>query len=429
MWPFTKKLKFDAPSVQRQAAMLIKSVTLPEVQPNWSLFAKKDALWDTRIAILEGYNASAAVYACIEKRATLFSSVPWRAVRMKKDGATEDLPDSHPLQKLIDRPNPDMSWMEIMHTVSQQLDIAGNACISEVKAGVRSETSQLWNLPFQYIKIKPGKENLIDYYEYQQHGPKSVIQASDMIHLRLPNPNDPIFGMPVMMGAGRAIDIDRESGNWQKASLQNRSIADIHVEVPAELQPDQIEAVQNKLKERSAAPENARGAIVSSGKINHLSRTAVEMDFVESRKAVWSEICAVFGMSMSDLGFTESVNLANAESMQRQLWKNTIIPRLELAKRQLDNQLAFEFGPDIRLVYDTSNVDALQENYTEKLQNAEALYRMGYSNQAINRRLELGFEDDELPVEMDFNEPEPMQNDSETDEQVKRLIKAVTYGS
>lgn len=427
MWPFTKRLKFDAPTVQRQAAMLIKSVTLPEVQPDWSLFAKKDRLWDVRAAILEGYNASAAVYACVEKRATLFSSVPWRAVRVTRDGDTEDLPDAHPLQKLLDRPNPDTSWLETMYTVSQQLDIAGNACLSEIKGGIRNEPTELWCLPFEYIKIKPGRERLIDLYEYQQHGPKQVIQGEDMIHLRLPNPNDPIFGMPVMMGACRAIDIDRESGNWQKASLQNRSTADIHVEVPAEMQSDQIDAVQAKLAERASGPENARKPIVTSGKINHLSRTAVEMDFVESRKAVWSEICAVFGLSMSDLGFTESVNLANAESMQRQLWKNTIIPRLELVKRQLDNQLAFEFGEDIRVVYDTSNVDALQENYTEKLSNAEALYRMGYSNQAINRRLELGFEDDELPEELDFSEPE--QDDEPIDDEVKRLIKAVTYGS
>lgn len=423
MWPFTKKLQFNAPTVQRQAAMMIKSVTLPEVQPDWSLFAKKDRLWDVKTAILEGYNASAAVYACVEKRATLFSSVPWYAATQKADGTMEPLPENHPLNILLSRPNPDTSWLEVMHMVSQQLDIAGNAYLSEIKGGVRDEPAELWCMPPEYIKIKPGRERLVDSYEYQQHGPKRVILSDDMIHLRLPNPNDPIFGMPVMMGACRAVDIDRESGNWQKASLQNRSTADIHMEVPPELQPDQIDAIQAKLAERNNGPENARKPLVTSGKVNHLSRTAVEMDFVESRKAVWSEICAVFGMSMSDLGFTESVNLANAESMQRQLWKNTIIPRLELVRRQLDNQLAYEFGPDVRICYDTSNVDALQENYTEKLSNAESLYRMGFSVEAINKRLELGFDDEDLPEEMEF-EPVVEQDD----EEVKMLLKAVSYG-
>jgi hypothetical protein len=104
---------------------------------------------------------------------------------------------------------------------------------------------------------------------------------------------------------------------------------------------------------------------------------------------------------------------------------------LELIKQQLNAQLASEFDGVI-LDYDLSNIEALQENFTEKLANAEALYRMGYTSASINRRLELGFEDDEIPEELELEEPDPIANDNaddETDdEQVKRMLKAVGYG-
>jgi HK97 family phage portal protein len=432
MWPFSNKLlQQDIPTVKAQTKMLLKSVSIPQAAPDWKLFAKKDAKWDIETAINEGYNASAAVYTCVEKRAKLVSSAPWVVKRKLPDGTFETLPD-HPLQKLIDMPNPGTSWLEIMYEISQQLDLAGNAYMSEMKAGVNGFPTQLWLLPSQYIKIKPGNVNLIDSYEYQESSSKKFnIMADDMIQLKLPNPNSRYFGQPTLMAAGRATDIDRESGIWQKNSLENRGVVDLHVEVPDTMQPDQIDALKVSIKEKQTGSANAREPWITSGKINQLGQTAIEMDFVNSRKAVWAEICAVFGMSMSVLGFTENVNLANGAEQQKALWVNSIIPMLELIKQQLNAQLSTEFDGVI-LDYDLSNIEALQENFTEKLANAESLYRMGYTSASINRRLELGFEESEIPEELELEEPDPIADDNaddETDdEQVKRMLKAVGYG-
>ena len=166
MWPFdTKLIKQELPSVQSQVRMAIKSVTIPQAAPAWKLFARQDSKWSIHTAIDEGYNASAAVYTCVEKRAKLMSAVPWKAKRKLSDGTLEDAPDS-PLQALIDNPNPDTSWMEIIYEISQQLDLAGNCYISEIKAGARGLPTQLWILPSQYVSLKAGKEKLIDLYEY-----------------------------------------------------------------------------------------------------------------------------------------------------------------------------------------------------------------------------------------------------------------------
>lgn len=423
MWlPFRKNKLVSHPYRE----MLIKSVSLPESQPDWKLFSKKDRLWDNLVALVEGYNASAVVYTCVEKRATLTSSVPWYAARKTKDGETERLPDNHPLNRLIAEPNNDQSWLELMHCLSQNLDLSGNGYASIIRGGARTQPIALWPLSPVYMKIKPGNVDLVDYYEYEQSGIRKKIEASDMVQLRLPNPNDPIFGMPVLMAAGRATDIDRESGNWQKSSLQNKSASSLHIEVPAETQPDQIAAMQKAVREKYQGASNADNPIITSGKINHLSRNAQELDFVNSKKAIWAEICAVFGLSMANLGFTESVNLANAEAMDKALWKNTIIPRLELIKRQLNNQLAKDFGEGVCLEYDVSKVEALQENYTEKLTNAEKLWRMGVSLEAINKTLDLGIDEKDLPDESSMFDDEP---EEEISEEAKSILKSAAYGN
>ena len=423
MWPFSTKISANTPSVAAQVSFALKSITLPESQPTWNLFPQSQREWSTATAIDEGYNASAIVYAAVEKRAKLIASVPWYAGIKNADGVVERLPDTHPLNMLISRPNPDQSWYELMYCASQMLDLSGSAFMPEVKGGARVQPISISVLNSEYIKIKAGRERLVDMYQYINGNVTRNIDPDDMVQLKLPNPKNPYFGQPVLMAGGRAADIDREAGNWQKASLQNRNISDIHVKVPEGTQPDQVEAISKALKERSQTPDNARAPLVTSGDVNQLSRTAVEMDFTNSRRSVWTEIAAVFGVPLAAMGFTESVNLANADAMMKQLWQDTIVPQLELFKRQFDHQLASEFGPNIVMVFDLSNVSALQESLDSKLANAERLYRLGIPLKAINDRLELGFDEADMPDETIPDENEPIDT-----EEVKRLLKSVTYG-
>lgn len=432
IWPFRSKT--IAPPIEplhNQLVLAIKSITLPEATPRWWLFAKRFQDWQVRNAIEEGYNASAVVYACVEKRAKLIASVPWKAERRRGDDWEHD-PRS-PLQQLMNRPNPDQSGYELMYEASQALDLGGNAYISEIKGGIEGAPFQLWLLPGEFMRIKPGAARLVDYFEYDEAGTRAVIDSDDMVQLKMPNPSNRWFGMPVLMAAGRATDVDRESGIWQKSSLQNRGVLDLHFEVPGGTTPEQIDDMKARWKAKQSGPANAREPTFTSGKATQLGQTAVEMDFVDSRRRVWEEICAVFGMSLANLGMTEAVNLANAQAMDKALWHNTIIPQLTLIREQLNNQLAVEFGPDWRLTYDLSNVTALQENLSDKLQNAEKLQRLGYTRNEINERLELGFTDDPSgdvryePVGMMPTLPAEPEPDPLTDEE-KRALHRLTYG-
>jgi len=423
-FPWTKSVPVPVTGIDQQLAVALKSISLPAATPKWSLFSKGQPDWSETVAIREGYNASAIVYACVEKRAKLLASIPWRAMN---NG--EHMPDS-PLQRLIDNPNPDQSCYEFVYAISQSLDLSGNAFISEIKGGMGGLPFELWPLPSQHMKIKAGSVRLVERYEYCENGVKAIIQPEDMIQLKMPNPNSRWFGMPVLMAAGRATDIDREAGIWQKVSLQNRGVLDVHIQVPEGTTPEQAQSIKDKWRERQSGPSNARAPVVTSGDVKHLGQSAAELDFVASRRAVWTEIAAVFGVPLAAIGFTEDVNLANAGAMMRQLWQTTTVPQLELIRRQLNSQLVSEFGPEWELVPDLSNVQALQENLSDKLASAERLQKLGYTRNEINDRLELGFENDEETGNIRY-EPSgllPIGMDDMTTPDEKAAASKLTYG-
>ena len=382
---FKKKLKLDKRS--EPYPFELKSFTLPQLTANWRLYGQGQTNWDAKKAVTEGYQSSSVVYACVEKRAKLISSVPL-IVKIGDNLA----PDNHPLVRLLLRPNSDQSLHEFLYSLSQTLDLTGNCFITEFRAGAANKPVQLWQVETDKVKIHRGNINLVDKYTYNSESAYKDIPTEDMIQIRMPNPQSPVWGMPVLMGASIATDIDREGASFQKVSFQNRGLSDLMVELPEGATQEQADYTRDKLKERQNGQANARGPIVTTGKVSQLNQTAAEMDFVNSRKSVWTEIAAAFGVPLSAIGFTEDVNLANADAMNKQLWESTIIPQLDLIMCQLNSQLAVEFGDNVMIVYDLSNITALQEAYDKKLDNARKLFDMGVPFDVINERLELGFE-------------------------------------
>jgi len=389
VWPFTKKVfEQKAPELGDQINILLKSITLPQATPTWNVGKPTKNNWCAKVAIDEGYSVSAIVYSCIEKRAKLVSSVPWFVY--KKVGDTWEVDENHPLQKLIDRPNNAQSFRELIHCAVQSMDLGGNAFLTKIRAGMGNLPVELWLMDYDDVSIVRGSVNLIDSYKVAI---KKTVEADDMVNLKYPSPKSPVYGMPPIMAAAKATDIDRESGIFQKVSLENRGLSDIAIKLPEGATTEQAEQVRDKIAENQTGTKNARKPIVSTGEVKQLNQTAAELDFTNSRRAIWTEICAVFGLSLSVLGMTENVNLANGEEQQKQLWVNTIIPILDLLKDQLNHQLTHDFGDDIELRFDLSNIAALQEGLDKKLTNAEKLWRMGMPLNTINQELEMGFND------------------------------------
>jgi HK97 family phage portal protein len=452
--PFKRRdalLSVPLPTVEKQLGefvLALKSLSLPQSTPRWRLFAFFQKDWVYKAAVEEGYKASTIVYSAVEKRARSLSSVRMVA-EQKVNGEWTAMPESR-LQLLLDNPNPDMDQADFLHRIEQMLCIGGNSFITEIRGGIRSEPITLWPLNPQYMKIKPGQTTLVDYYEYEEGtGQPKRVDNADMIHIQLPNPDSWFYGMPILQGAAKPVDIDRESGEWQKNSLQNRGVSDVNIKLPDNATQAHVDIVKEAYKERQAGPKNARKPWITNAEFQTLDRTAVEMDFVQSRKATWTEIAAAFGTPLAILGFTEDVNLNNAKTMRKLFWQDTMQPEADLVARQLTSQLAHDFGKDWRVRADYSNVAALQEDLGERLDNARKVWDMGIPFDDINQRFELGFDDVDggdvgymsaalVPVGFEPEEPAldptqdppalPAPDDEKGVDEFRRAIKMLAYG-
>lgn len=347
--------------------------------------------WNTEKAIQEGYKNSTWVYACVKLRASAVSSVPWKAEKRVGADQWQHEPQSE-LQQLLDRPNPDMDRALFFKYIVQHLDLSGNSFVSKVRAGTSNTPKELWTLMPQKIQVVAGDIRLVKEYIYDGQG-KKVILPEDMIQFLYPDPANLYFGVSPLMSAAQAVDIDNEAERFQKASLENRGLADLHFEVPPDATAEQVAQLRTIFQEQQAGPRNARRALFSSAKATSLNVSAAELDFVESRKFVRDEICSAFGVPPPMVGNYEKATLSNIETARQIFWRDTIVPLLDELETKLNLSLAPDFGPEWRIKYDVSNITALQENFNEKVANAQQLFAIGVPFNTLNAKLKLGFDD------------------------------------
>src|SRR5580765_2317656 len=91
--------------------------------PTWTP-ADYDAL------VIEGFLKNSAVAACVSALVFAFPEPPL----VVSNAADEDLPN-HPLQQLLNRPNPQSGQAELMQIIANYLALGGNCYVYKVRGG------------------------------------------------------------------------------------------------------------------------------------------------------------------------------------------------------------------------------------------------------------------------------------------------------
>jgi HK97 family phage portal protein len=404
-----------------------KSFPFSQLQPTWLNNQPKWNDWSTERAIKEGYKVSTYVYACINAISKASASVPWKVYKKNRQGIWEEV-EGHPLQLLIDKPNAFHSRKDLIERMTLNLYLGGNAYFTKVRAN--NIVAELWSMPSDKMKIIPSKNDFIAAYLYEADGVKKEIPPRDMIHNLFIDPSNPYIGMSPLQAGARAVDTDVEAVAWNKVSLQNRAVTDGTFTFEQHLTKEQWEEARAMVREQHQGADNAHTPwILGAGaKWQPMSLSPQEMDFIESRRFTRSEICSIFQVPPPIVGIYDDATLANIETARKIFWLDTVIPYLEDIKNCFNQSLTPDFGTDIELSFDVSNIEAIQTNLTEKLTNAKQLWSMGVPFNDINQRLELGFDEIEggdtgylptgvMPADMPILEPDQdPQPEGEEDE-------------
>lgn len=309
----------------------------------------------------EGYQKNAVAYRCIRMIAEAAASAPFAVF---VDGVRDE---THPLARLIRRPNPEQSGAELMEAVYGSLQVSGNAWVEAVGDAVPEE---LWALRSDRVKVVPGRSGWPEAWDYSVDGRSIRIgRAADgwapVMQLKLWHPLDDWYGLSPLEAAAQGVDAHNAAGAWNKALLDNGarpSGALIYGAKGGERLTDgQFEALKAQLSSAYAGVENAGRPILLEGGMDWkpLSLTPAEMDFTAGRHAAAREIALAFGVPPQLLGIPGDATYSNYREANTAFWRQTVIPLARKAAGAMTGWLGGRF-PGCEVRADLEAVPALQ---------------------------------------------------------------------
>lgn len=354
------------------------------------------------------------VRACVEAVSSDITKVPHRIIKGR--GKDAETIEDHPFFDLMERPNSRTPGILFARQLVVDMLLTGDAFALVAGEG---EPRALLRLHPERVKIVPNDDGQVKEYEYNGAGSVVRYGYEQVLHFRSPswqsNPSM-LYGSGAIESLHNDLTTDLAASELAAKSAQTGLptgiLSPAQDDIWTRPQIQQLrEGFEKQLRQKSGT------VILGAGvEYKQLSHSLRDLEYQKTREMAKEAVMAAIGVVPVRVG-VESANYASSRQQMRLYWE-----QLQSRSMLMDSEWTrllrmFPDSDGLRVVSDFSEVDALQESRTERVNRVNTWWMMGVSLQEA-AAIE-GFENLNAD-ETTEAEPEPQE---ETDaEQVARWL-------
>ena len=346
----------------------------------------------------EYYARSALVYSAIKLRQDAIASVPLKVhgqadsssyaagvpdaeARLRSERQTRPVASDHPVQQLLDRPNPFWTRGDLWRATETYLGLWGSAYWG-LERNERGEPFEIWPLRSDRMRVVPDPAQYIKGFVYVGHGQQLVPYApDDVVWIRYFNPLDEYAGLspiaPLRLSADMGLDALRASRN----SLTNDSTPGLVLETGDTPTDDEVREFYERWESRYKGPEKVRRPVLLSAgmKATSLGFSPRDMEYVQTLRWSLEDVARVYGIPKPMLGDIERITFSNFMTARRIFWEDTIVPQLAIYQEALERMLRSNFAdpPGLSVSFDLSEIEALRDGENDRAQRRQTYVGAG----------------------------------------------------
>ncbi|MBC8100750.1 MAG: phage portal protein, partial [Armatimonadetes bacterium] len=352
----------------------------------------------TGLSHLRAYEQSPWVYVAVNRLAEAAALVPLHVYQMHGEQRLAVV--RHPLERLLDAPNPFTSRFELLEQTIGALELTGNAYwfLSGNPDGTPGE---IWALRPDRVTIVPDAQRVVRGYLYEVDGQRLPLDPVEVVHFKRWHPSSDYYGLSALEAARSAVLSDQAMADWNRNTFgQDNGVPAGIVSVKENVTDGDFERIKREWRSSYGGTQRRtaflRGSSVEWKSIG-LSHT--DLDFLQGRKTHRDEILNIFGVPVGMV--SENATEANAKVAERLFIERTLYPKLvRLAQKITQELLPFWAGDtvaafedirptdtqarldDIRTAYPLLSINELRERYYHLPAVAWGAHPVGYAEPA-----------------------------------------------
>jgi HK97 family phage portal protein len=346
-------------------ALMDSTTPVSVYQPGAS---RQDALLSQRSAAvhMQAYGGAQAidwVYDCVNLYADAVRTAPYSL--RKPDGTvlvkhkTDGTPPEHEigpqaLYDLLDKPNPYMLYDELFWLLVIDLLLVGNGYWLKWRTNDKGQPLSLYRMAPSYVKIVPDA-NGPGSYEYQPPGAREPIKldAQDVIHFRRPDPSDGFYGMGVIQGAGRSMDLSLAVTDTLASYFENQASPSLIVQSERRVPREVFRKIQQQLRNKIGGSRKAGELLVLEAglKASTLDTSAKDALFDVIAKMDRDRIYSKFRAAPELFGQSSGTGSNKVSDFRREFDNYTLRPFMDGLQRLVSDSLASAYGCEFVINY------------------------------------------------------------------------------
>lgn len=284
------------------------------------------------------YRRVAPVRTVVDFVSDAAASAPLKVYR-REDRGRPELHD-HPLAVLLRNPNPDLNEHQLKQRVFSDLAIYGNAYWWKVVFAGRRML-----VPLPPYRVTPRGGDLLsasayDYFSPTGSPPKQL-PASDVVHFRLYDPEDPRVGSSKLEALRSIILEEVEASAHRRGFWRNNARIAGLLRHPGTISEGAQVRLRNQFDNAYVGPENSGKTFIAEEGMDWspIGVNPKDAEFIEGRKFILEAMAHVFGIPTSLLSLTENATYASQREFRKQLYTEVLPSWFEPVQAQIELQL------------------------------------------------------------------------------------------
>ncbi len=282
------------------------------------------------------YSQSPWVYIAINRIAEAAALVPLRVLRLEGERRLEV--QNHPLETLLDAPNPFLSRFELIEQTIGMLELTGDAYwfLAGDSAGV---PMQIWPLRPDRVSIVPDALEAVKGYLYEIDGQRIPLDPVEVVHFKRWHPANDYYGLSALEAARLAVHSDRAMAQWNHNTFgQDNGVPAGIVSLQGAVSDSDYERIKREWR-ASFGGGQRRTAVLRGDAIQwqNIGLNHNELDFLKGREAHRDEILNIFGIPVGLV--SDNATEANAKVAERQFIERTLWPKLVRLSQKITQEL------------------------------------------------------------------------------------------
>jgi HK97 family phage portal protein len=271
---------------------------------------------------------------------------------------------NHPLARLLRTPNPGTTRAVWVSALVHDLGVFGNAYAVKVRRPNRLELYRVTPATVQPLGDLVPRA----FVWTLPDGTTFPLPASEVFHLRLYNPDDPVVGLSPLETLRKVLAEEAAANDFRTWFWANGAKLGGWIGRPKDA-PKWTAEQREDFRQQWAnfvGPRNAgKTAVLEDGmEFTPITASARDSELVDARKLTREEVAAAYHVPPAMVGIVEAQGYGSLREQHKALYQDTLGPLVALLEGELERQLLPEFSDsDEGEVY-------VQFNISEKLQGS-----------------------------------------------------------